>query len=88
MTHMEAIELLEEVSLMDDSMYAYSDAYCKALNMAIEAMKTQEPVKPVFERQFMSSIKIYDCGKCGTSLGAKGIAKYCMACGQAVKWDD
>lgn len=49
-------------------------------------LKVQEPVEPVFERQFMSCINIYDCGKCGTSLGAKGIAKYCMACGQAVKW--
>ena len=48
-------------------------------------LKAQEPVKPVFERQFMTSIEIYDCGKCGTSLGAKGIAKYCMNCGQAVK---
>lgn len=50
-------------------------------------LKAQEPVEPVFERQFMTSIEIYDCGKCGTSLGAKGIAKYCMECGRAVKWD-
>lgn len=52
----------------------------------IALLKAQEPVEPVFERQFMTSIEIYDCGKCGTSLGAKGIAKYCMECGQAVKW--
>ena len=50
-------------------------------------LKAQQSVEPVFERQFMSSIEIYDCGKCGTSLGAKGIAKYCMKCGQAVKWE-
>lgn len=54
---------------------------------AFALLKAQEPVEPVFERQFMSCINIYDCGKCGTSLGAKGIAKYCMACGQAVKWE-
>ena len=54
---------------------------------ALAMVKEQEPVEPVFERQFMSSINIYDCGKCGTSLGAKGIAKYCMECGQAVKWE-
>ena len=53
---------------------------------ALALLKAQEPVEPVFERQFMTSIEIYDCGKCGTSLGAKGIAKYCMNCGQAVKW--
>ena len=54
---------------------------------ALALLKEQEPVKPVFERIFMSDIEIYDCGKCGTSLGAKGIAKYCMKCGQAVKWE-
>lgn len=53
---------------------------------ALELLKAQEAVEPVFERQFLSSIEIYDCGKCGTSVGAKGIAKYCMNCGQAVKW--
>lgn len=57
------------------------------VNEILNLLKAQEPVEPVFERQFMSSIEIYDCGKCGTSLGAKGIAKYCMKCGQAVKWE-
>lgn len=52
-----------------------------------DLLKAQEPVKPVFERIFMSDIEIYDCGKCGTSLGAKGIAKYCMKCGRKVKWE-
>lgn len=61
--------------------------WSNAAEDAIALLKAQEPVEPVFERQFMSCIKIYDCGKCGTSLGAKGIAKYCMECGQAVKWE-
>ena len=59
----------------------------KWLDATLELLKAQEPVTPVFERQFMTSIEIYDCGKCGKSLGAKGIAKYCMNCGQAVKWE-
>ena len=58
-----------------------------AIEQALALLKAQEPVVPVFERQFMSNIELYDCGKCGTSLGAKGIAKYCMKCGQAVKWE-
>lgn len=53
-----------------------------------ELKEAQEPVEPVFERRFMTDIEIYDCGKCGVSLGAKGIAKYCMKCGRAVKWND
>lgn len=63
-----------------------ADCLAPALRDALAMLKAQEPVEPVFERQFMTSIEIYDCGKCGTSLGAKGIAKYCMKCGQAVKW--
>ena len=55
---------------------------------ALELLKAQEPVKPVFGRQFMPDIKLYNCGKCGSSVGVEGIAKYCMTCGQAVKWDD
>lgn len=64
-----------------------TEEYCEAIEIAIDALKAHEPMKPVFERQFMSNIELYDCGKCGTSLGAKGIAKYCMKCGQAVKWE-
>ena len=54
---------------------------------AIALLKAQEPMKPVFEKQFRPDIKYYKCGKCGTSLGANGIANYCMFCGRAVKWD-
>ena len=80
MTNREAIEILDELKK------CYLGGIVDAIDMAIEAVNAQEPVEPVFERIFMSDIEIYDCGKCGTSLGAKGIAKYCMKCGQAVKW--
>ena len=80
MTNREAIEILVELQK------CYLGGIVDAIDMAIEAVNAQEPVEPVFERIFMSDIEIYDCGKCGTSLGAKGIAKYCMKCGQAVKW--
>ena len=43
MTKHEAIEVLEEVKMLDDSMFAYSQAYNDALDMAIEALKAQEP---------------------------------------------
>lgn len=41
MTKEEAINILEEVSLIDDSMYQYNQWYCMALNMAIESLKTE-----------------------------------------------
>ena len=43
MTKHEAIEVLEEVKMLDDSMFAYSQAYNDALDIAIEALKAQEP---------------------------------------------
>ena len=43
MTKHEAIEVLEEVKMLDDSIFAYSQAYNDALDMAIEALKVQEP---------------------------------------------
>ena len=39
MTEKEAIEILEEVKELDDTMYAYNPAYMNALDMAIEALK-------------------------------------------------
>lgn len=43
MTNQEAIEILEEVKTLDDSMFAYNRAYNDAMNMAIDALKAQEP---------------------------------------------
>ena len=39
MTKQEAIEILEEVKELDDTMYAYNTAYMNALDMAIEALE-------------------------------------------------
>ena len=39
MTKQEAIEILEEVKELDDTMYAYNPAYMNALDMAISALK-------------------------------------------------
>ena len=44
MTRKDAIEILEEVKTIDDSMFTYSQAYNDALDMAIEALKAQEPM--------------------------------------------
>ena len=40
MNKQDAIWILEEVKMFDDSMYQYNDAYLEALDMAIEALKT------------------------------------------------
>ena len=35
----DAVEILEEVKMLDDSMYQYNPAYLEALNMAIESLR-------------------------------------------------
>ena len=39
MTKQEAIEILEEVKELDDTMYEYNQAYMNAMDMAIEDLK-------------------------------------------------
>lgn len=39
MNKSEAIEILEEVKTLDDSIYQYSEAYLEALDVAIGALK-------------------------------------------------
>lgn len=90
MTREEAIEILEEVKMLDDSMFTYSQAYNDALDMAIEALKAQEPVEPVVD------IDTWKCGNCGHALEHQQLLgdnvlfheqyNYCPECGRAVKW--
>ena len=50
MTREEAIEILEEVKELDDSIYQYNTKYLKALNMAIHSLE-QEPCEDAISRQ-------------------------------------
>ncbi len=52
MTNRDAINLLEEVKMLDDTMYAYNPCYEEALNMAISALEQPE------------IIRCKDCKKC------------------------
>lgn len=80
MTREEAIEILEEVKTLDDSMFAYSQAYNDALDMAIEALQAQEPVKPIIVNGEP------ECGACRYELRADADS-YCPCCGRKVKWE-
>lgn len=42
MTNRDAINLLEEVKMLDDTMYAYNPCYEEALDMALTALKAEE----------------------------------------------
>ena len=42
MTKQEAIEILEEVKELDDSIYSYDSNYMEALEVAIEVLKEKQ----------------------------------------------
>ena len=97
MTIHEAVDILEEVKTLDDSMFAYSQAYNDALEMAIEALKAQEPVKPTVEHN-PAGQPMWCCGNCGTTLFFKfprqtddederNNYRFCNYCGMKVKWE-
>lgn len=41
-TRQEAIDILDEIKTIDDSMGVYNEAYAEALDMAVNALKAQE----------------------------------------------
>lgn len=95
MTYEEAIEILEEVKVMDDSMYQYAGEYMEALDVAISAMKAQEPIAPVFD---YDGRDVWRCGNCHTNIfhpshtdadeDSKNYHRFCFHCGRPVKWDE
>ena len=91
MTCKNAIEILEEVKTMDDSMFAYSQEYNDALDMAIEALKAQEqePIVPIRRSAHAQGADDvwYECGKCGEFLGVNPYSKqFCANCERRIKW--
>lgn len=42
MTNRDAINILEEVKILDDTMYAYNPSYLDALDMALTALEAEE----------------------------------------------
>lgn len=67
MTKQEAIEILEEVKELDDTMYAYNPVYMNALDIAISALKeiqqyreigTVEECREAVERQKPKKIEV------------------------------
>ena len=80
----EAIEILEEIKELDDTLYAYSDIYMKALETAISALEeiqqyreigTVEEFRGAVEKQNPKKVidrdldfGYYTCPSCGTTI--------------------
>lgn len=90
MTREEAIEILEEVKVMDDSMYAYDDSYMTALDMAISALKENVRLRDALKQRPRESRAKVPC-ICGsrkreTWLSDAGWQFKCMKCGRRSPW--
>lgn len=99
MTEQEAIEIMEEVKALDDSLYAYDPAYMEALEIAISASKevqryrkigTVEECREAVEKQKpKKSVLRNDNGKSRKSCPVCGcffspLSRSCPKCGQAI----
>ena len=60
MTREEAIEILEEVRTIDDSMYQYNERYLQALDLAIKALKQTEDKEVITNQEWLSYISPED----------------------------
>lgn len=81
MTNREAIEILGELKK------CYLGGIVDAIDMAIEAVKAQEPVEPYTKRDGKTTFFL--CGGCNEPLCIAKDSykpKHCPMCGQAVKW--
>ena len=84
MTDFEAHMILQEVRDIDDSMYAYSQKYNEALNIALSALRKQVPMKPKTRSSRKEGWTFYICPGCGYVYGEGVLGRYCENCGQAI----
>lgn len=57
----------------------------EALEMAVEALRKQERMKPLSPEVDAYGGKVIPCGNCGGELMGKEY-DYCPWCGQAIRW--
>ena len=90
MTNYEAIETIK--AHYPDERYTMLR---EALDMAMEVLDAQEPVKPYIDYDGQD---VWRCGNCGAPIfhldhtqadeDTKNYVKFCWHCGKAVKWDE
>lgn len=66
--------------------YATQTCVKKLRKDALDLLKEQEPVEPVFDAGDGKTIGQFLCGKCHAKIGF-GHPHFCLYCGRAVKWE-
>lgn len=77
MTRQEAIDYLEKLSIDTKIGNANQSMSSALINMSMEALEKQIPIEPI------DKIMYRECPKCGSV----DLGKYCIECGQAIKWE-
>lgn len=83
MTHEEAIKQLSNVTI-------YHQGKCtrEAIDMAIDALEKQIPMKPI--KSYGSAIRyceVWKCPNCGFRWSG-GVVDFCYRCSQAIDWSE
>ena len=92
MTNKEAVRILDEQrnKFMDE--WVDFSGVNEAYNIAIQALKEQEAVKPVRDKK---TGRVWLCGNCGSYVGFEDhdendpneYDKFCRQCGRPVLWE-
>ena len=87
MTHDMAIQILRRYDTnfgWEDGESIPAEAVVEAVEMAIEALKAQEPQEVIRSHDYIEGI-VTRCPKCKDKIH-KYNGSYCPRCGRAVKW--
>lgn len=86
MTNSEAIGVFKERIALAEK-YGYTDEirdYIEAMNLAIDALEKQEPMKPLQQEMDIDGRAITPCGSCGEELTQNILYDFCPHCGQRI----
>lgn len=89
MTPEEAIEIISHYDVSNINFYTTDGEeiplvkWTDALDLALEALRKQLPIRPGHPEISESGKAVFPCGNCGGDLGE---GEYCPECGQRVKW--
>lgn len=81
---MKPSEAIENIEYARRWLGSESDFSEEALNMAIEALEKQVPMKPLPQEMDIDGRAITPCGFCGEELPHNSLYDFCPYCGQAI----
>ena len=93
MTTNEAITILEEVELIDDSIYQYNRKYLEALDMAIQSLEQTEKVTPIVRGRWLNVSKTIrddylgdvNYAECSVCHSIRVADYFCSCCGAGMR---